>query len=152
MIPGLYALNRYHGSIPPGTVVEVFKDGTNNFGLRKLDARLLVSAIQPERLVLAIDFDGTYIKLSDKSDVPHAVNCLQLLAKKHDLIMWSMNIYADHWFNRNNIQLLSKNQHPDQYLWSCSDKCYANYYIDDRALGNRSYKTVIPSTWIGLES
>jgi hypothetical protein len=42
---------------------------------------------------------------------------------------------AVNWFNQNEIPLYAKQINPTQIHWTRSNKCYANLYIDDAALG-----------------
>ena len=39
------------------------------------------------------------------------------------------------WFKDRDIELYGVNENPTQHLWTESPKPYANYYIDDSALG-----------------
>lgn len=42
---------------------------------------------------------------------------------------------AVQWFKDNNIPLYGVNKTPGQYKWTNSPKIFANYYIDDAAIG-----------------
>lgn len=107
-----------------------------------------------DKLVIAVDFDGTCVT----HDFPNvgkdigAVKPLKALVENgHKIILftmrdhneynntWNVNNYdtlkdAIDWFERNNIPLYGVNENPSQW-WSASRKVYANFYIDDTALG-----------------
>lgn len=111
---------------------------------------------------IAIDFDGTCVKHMFPEvgeDVPFAVDVLRLLVSKgHKLILYTMRsdmigsdfdvedptIHphgADYlsqavgWFNDRGIKLYGIQKDPGQEKWTESNKCYAEMYIDDAALG-----------------
>ena len=94
-----------------------------------------------------------------------AVPILQaLVASGHQLILWTMRsdkeyvevsaaqlfsgistgedsgvgtylTQAVQWFKENDIELWGINENPDQKSWTASPKAFANFYIDDAALG-----------------
>jgi len=111
---------------------------------------LLVIKIEMERvsLIIAVDFDGTCVDhifpLIGK-DVPDAVRVLKRLSDSgHRIMLWTMRadgsnhpyvlLDAVKWFEDRGIPLWGVNLNPEQG-WSHSKKQYANYYIDDAAVG-----------------
>ena len=95
-------------------------------------------------LTIAIDFDGTCVEHDYPAvgmDVAGAAETLrQLQAKGHRLILYTMRSgeileAAVEWFRSHNIELWAINENPEQRAWSASPKVYADYYIDDAALG-----------------
>lgn len=95
-------------------------------------------------LTIAIDFDGTCVEHDYPAvgmDVAGAAETLrQLQAKGHRLILYTMRSgelleAAVEWFRSHNIELWAINENPEQRAWSASPKVYADYYIDDSALG-----------------
>lgn len=95
-------------------------------------------------LTIAIDFDGTCVEHDYPTvgmDVAGAAETLrQLQAKGHRLILYTMRSgellrAAVEWFRSHNIELWAINENPEQRAWSASPKVYADYYIDDAALG-----------------
>jgi len=94
-------------------------------------------------MVIAIDFDGTcvtheYPKIGSEIG---AVNVLRKLVNKgHHLILYTMRSGkelndAKKWFLDRNIDLYGVQFNPTQGQWTKSNKCYAQLYIDDAALG-----------------
>lgn len=92
---------------------------------------------------IAIDFDGTVVKHEYPNvgkDVG-AIPVLKRLVKKgHNLILFTMRSGsqledAKQWFLTNNIPLYGIQYNPTQIKWTSSNKCYAQLYIDDAALG-----------------
>lgn len=97
-----------------------------------------------EKMVIAIDFDGTCVK----HRYPHvgedigAVPVLKKLVENgHKLILYTMRSSLDNglndalnWFRNNDIPLYGIQRNPTQD-WTNSPKCFANLYIDDAALG-----------------
>ena len=110
-------------------------------------------------LIIAIDFDGTCVEHDYPSvgmDVEGAVETLRSLqAHGHQLILFTMRPGerleaakrwfkerqgtklddAVRWFKERKIELWSVNHNPEQKEWTESCKVYADYYIDDSALG-----------------
>lgn len=94
-------------------------------------------------MVIAIDFDGTCVT----HDYPQigkdigSIPVLKLLVESgHKLILFTMRDStqledAINWFKENNIPLYAKQINPTQIHWTKSNKCYANLYIDDAAIG-----------------
>jgi hypothetical protein len=63
-----------------------------------------------------------------------------LVEKGHDLILHTMRSGAGlenalQWFLTNEVKLYGIQYDPDQARWTSSNKCYAQLYIDDAALG-----------------
>ena len=95
-------------------------------------------------LVIAIDFDGTCVEHDYPyigMDAEGAVDVLrELVAKGHRLILFTMRSgekleAAERWFRDRKIELWAVNENPEQRSWTASPKVYADYYIDDSALG-----------------
>jgi len=94
-------------------------------------------------MVIAIDFDGTCVT----HDYPAigkdigAIPVLKALVQAgHKLILFTMRDAnqldeAVNWFKKNEITLYARQYNPTQIHWTRSNKCYANLYIDDAALG-----------------
>ncbi len=93
--------------------------------------------------IIAIDFDGTCVT----HEYPHigmdigAVPVLkELTAQGCKLILFTMRSGqilkdAKEWFADNGIPLYAVNENPEQKSWTKSPKVYADFYIDDAALG-----------------
>lgn len=97
-----------------------------------------------DKLIFAIDFDGTCVThaFPDVGEDIGAVPVLKRIVEAgHKLILYTMRgdgkVLDDAlaWFRRNNIPLFGINKNPTQKSWTSSPKPYANYYIDDAALG-----------------
>jgi hypothetical protein len=92
---------------------------------------------------IAIDFDGTcvtheYPKIG--KDIGAVPVLKQLVERGHRLILYTMRSgkqldEAVNWFSANGIKLYAKQYNPTQRNWTSSNKCYAQLYIDDAALG-----------------
>lgn len=92
---------------------------------------------------IAIDFDGTCVT----HEYPHTGKDIgaqkvlkELLHKGHNLILFTMRSgiglnNALIWFAENDIPLHGIQYNPNQTSWTSSNKCYAQLYIDDAALG-----------------
>lgn len=94
-------------------------------------------------MIIAIDFDGTCVT-HDYPKVGREIGSIEVLKelvnKKHDLILFTMRsgihlTEAVDWFVNNGIRLYGVQYNPTQANWTCSNKCYAQMYIDDAALG-----------------
>ena len=95
-------------------------------------------------LTFAVDFDGTVVRhrypnIGD--DIPHAVRVLKrIVAAGHKIIINTVrgnNTYihdAIDWYEKHNIPLYGINKNPEQ-TWTDSNKVYANFIIDDTAIG-----------------
>lgn len=107
--------------------------------------------------VIALDVDGT---LFNHDAFPHigkdigAIPVLQELSKKgHKFILHtcrgtdtkilnskkvvvgdSVSIVVD-WLKKNDIEIIGIGKSPTQWEWTNSTKPYADFYIDDRAIG-----------------
>jgi hypothetical protein len=96
---------------------------------------------QTDKMVFAIDFDGTCITIpQDKkkvTDVPHAEDTMkEMTGLGHQIILWTSREgdaleEAVAWFRKRKIPLLSVNENPNAE----GRKIRADIYIDDRALG-----------------
>ena len=94
-------------------------------------------------ITVALDFDGTCVT----HDYPAigkeigSVPVLKALVQAgHKLILFTMRDAnqldeAVNWFKQNGIPLYGIQTNPTQIHWTRSNKCYANLYIDDAALG-----------------
>lgn len=97
-----------------------------------------------KKLIIAVDFDGTVVKHAFPfvgADVPHAVESLKALVEDgHKLVLYTMRAgaflaEAHKWFLDRGITLAGVQYAPGQTEWTASNKCYAQVYIDDAALG-----------------
>lgn len=103
----------------------------------------MTKKINKDKLILAIDFDGTCVthEYPDVGKDIGAVPVLKELIKLgHDLILFTMRDGKElndaiNWFKNNDIKLWGVQYNPTQKNWTKSNKCYANLYIDDAALG-----------------
>ena len=99
-----------------------------------------------EKMIIAIDFDGTcvtheYPKVG--KDIGAAPVLKALVEKGHKLMLWTMRGTrtqpsdtlqdAVNWFKQNDIPLWGINENPEQTQsgWTNSNKQYAQLYIDD---------------------
>jgi hydroxymethylpyrimidine pyrophosphatase-like HAD family hydrolase len=94
--------------------------------------------------IIAVDFDGTCVDHRFPEvgpDLPDAVFVLKdLVAHDHKLILWTMRggdplRDAAYWFENKGIPLFGVNANPTQGSWTSSPKAYAQFYIDDAAVG-----------------
>jgi len=103
-----------------------------------------------EKIVIAIDFDGTCVTHEYPrvgKDIGAVPVLKKLVEKGHRLMLWTMRSErtmpsdtlkdAVKWFADNNIPLWGINENPEQKAtgWTNSNKQYANLFIDDAALG-----------------
>jgi hypothetical protein len=92
---------------------------------------------------IAIDFDGTCVTHEYPeigNDIGAGPVLKQLVAAGHRLILYTMRSgkeleAAKNWFSDENIPLYGVQYNPTQKDWTESNKCYAQLYIDDSALG-----------------
>lgn len=93
---------------------------------------------------IAVDFDGTVVDHRYPTigkEVPYAVSVLKSLIKEgHQIILFTMRSGytlgdAIKWFGERGISLYGIQWDPTQHKWTQSNKCYADVYIDDAALG-----------------
>lgn len=95
-----------------------------------------------KELIFAVDFDGTCVTHEYPmigKDIG-AVPVLQKISKSNKIILYTMRDGkflddAVEWFSDNNIPLFGINDNPEQYAWTSSRKVYANFIIDDTAIG-----------------
>jgi hypothetical protein len=94
-------------------------------------------------LDICIDFDGTCVT-HEYPDVGKDIGAIpvlkELIDKGHKLILFTMRDGKElqdaiNWFKDNDIKLYGIQYNPTQRNWTKSNKCYANLYIDDAALG-----------------
>lgn len=92
---------------------------------------------------IAIDFDGTCVT-HEYPEIGQDIGAIPILRKLvdsgHDLILYTMRSgkqldEARDWFKANDIKLFGVQYNPAQTIWTSSNKCYAQMYIDDAALG-----------------
>lgn len=92
---------------------------------------------------VAVDFDGTCVFHSYPEcgpDVPGAVAALQRLHQRGiKLLLWTCRDRAElqdavNWFTERGLPLSGINQNPD-FPQMTGPKLYADFYIDDKALG-----------------
>lgn len=92
---------------------------------------------------IAIDFDGTVVTHAYPQvgvDVG-AVKVIDYLVKSgHKIILYTMRSGKElqdavDWFSKNSLSLYGVQYNPTQKEWTDSNKCYAQLYIDDAALG-----------------
>ena len=95
-------------------------------------------------MIIAIDFDGTcvdhfYPLIGEP--VPNALESMRFFNENnHDIILNTMRSgkhldEAVDYLEKNGIRLFGINENPDQKSWTKSPKVYADYYIDDAAIG-----------------
>lgn len=93
--------------------------------------------------IVAIDFDGTCVT-NEYPRIGKEIGAAPVLKKMTDkgikLVLYTMRDgklleEAVQWFKDNNIPLYGVNKTPGQYKWTNSPKIFANYYIDDAAIG-----------------
>jgi hydroxymethylpyrimidine pyrophosphatase-like HAD family hydrolase len=93
---------------------------------------------------IAIDFDGTVVT-HDYPKVGKDIGSVPVLKKLiengHKLILFTMRSgrelsEAVEWFKKNEVELHGIQYNPSQASWTSSNKCYAQMYIDDAALGS----------------
>jgi hypothetical protein len=93
--------------------------------------------------IIAVDYDGTctthaYPEIG--KDIGSIPVLKELVANGHNLILFTMRsgkqlAEAEKWFADNEIELWASQRNPTQDNWTTSPKCYAQYYIDDAAVG-----------------
>lgn len=92
---------------------------------------------------IAIDFDGTCVT-HEYPEIGESIGAEQVLRKLveagHNLILFTMRSGqgledAIKWFMVNEVRLHGVQYNPNQASWTASNKCYAQLYIDDAALG-----------------
>lgn len=97
-----------------------------------------------KKLIIAVDFDGTCVShmFPNVGEDIGAIPVLKRIVDNgHKLILFTMRgdgkelNDAIGWFRKNNLPLYGINKNPGQKSWTISPKPYANYYIDDAALG-----------------
>jgi len=101
-------------------------------------------------MIIAIDFDGTIVdhQYPDIGPaVPGAIESIRELQQRgHRVMLWTMRgdsvgggptlTEAVNFCRNNGIEFGEwVNQNPEQSSWTTSNKQYANFYIDDAAIG-----------------
>ncbi len=92
---------------------------------------------------IAIDFDGTCVEHKYPlvgEDIGAVPVLRELVLNNHRLILYTMRSGKEledavNWFKENEIALYGIQKNPTQHEWTESNKCYAQLYIDDAALG-----------------
>jgi hypothetical protein len=94
-------------------------------------------------MIIAVDFDGTcvthdYPRIGVEIGAERVLRELSIAG--HQLILFTMRSgeelqHAVNWFKNHNIPLYGVQYNPTQHSWTSSNKCYAQLYIDDAALG-----------------
>ncbi len=96
-----------------------------------------------KKQVIGIDFDGTCVT-NDYPAIGKEIGAAEVLHKLvdagHKLVLITNRADqpmkdAEEWFRKNGIPLYGVNANPSQTRWSKSPKIYANFYIDDTAIG-----------------
>lgn len=94
--------------------------------------------------IVAVDFDGTVVTHKYPiigEPVPEALDTLRwFMAHDVKIILWTMRSgphldEAVRYLEANGIELYGVNKNPDQKDWTASPKAYAQFYIDDAAVG-----------------
>lgn len=96
-----------------------------------------------KNIVIAVDFDGTCVTHdfpNEGRNIGAPAVLKRLVDRGHKLVLFTMRSGATletaiQWFLKNDIKLYGIQYNPDQALWTSSNKCYAQLYIDDAALG-----------------
>lgn len=96
-----------------------------------------------EQLAIAVDFDGTVVTHEYPNvgrDIGAVPVLKELVKQGHKLILFTMRDGKElndaiNWYKENDIPLYGIQYNPTQKNWTKSNKCYANLYIDDAALG-----------------
>jgi hypothetical protein len=92
---------------------------------------------------IAIDFDGTVVA-HEYPNVGKDIGAVTVLRKiiesGNNIILYTMRSGkhlqdAIDWYAEKGIPLYGVQFHPTQKTWTDSNKCYAQLYIDDAALG-----------------
>jgi hydroxymethylpyrimidine pyrophosphatase-like HAD family hydrolase len=94
-------------------------------------------------MIIAVDFDGTCVTHdfpNEGQSVGGEETLKELVKNGHKLILYTMRSGATletaiQWFLKNGISLYGIQYNPEQARWTSSNKCYAQLYIDDAALG-----------------
>lgn len=92
---------------------------------------------------IVIDFDGTCVRHEYPkvgSDIGAVPVLKRLVQDGHNLILFTMRSRKElddaiNWFAVNEIPLYGIQYNPTQTVWTSSNKCYGQLYIDDAALG-----------------
>lgn len=94
-------------------------------------------------MIINVDFDGTCVT-HEYHQIGKSIGAepilRELTKRDHLLILFTMRSGKElqdavSWFNENNIPLYGINTNPTQLRWTTSPKSYADYMIDDSAIG-----------------
>lgn len=93
--------------------------------------------------VIAVDFDGTcvtHMYPAVGENIGAEIVLPKLVEKGYKLILYTMRSderveEALKWFEKYEIPIWAVNENPIQKNWTTSPKVYANFYIDDAAIG-----------------
>lgn len=94
-------------------------------------------------ITFCVDFDGT-CTTHDYPSIGKDIGAQKVLKNivklGHRIILFTMRSdkelqEAVHWFTKNGIPLWQINKNPEQIRWTKSPKVYADFYIDDLAIG-----------------
>jgi hypothetical protein len=94
-------------------------------------------------ITIALDFDGTVVthEYPRIGEDIGAIPVLKKIIQNGNRIVLNTMRSGDElnesieWFNTNGIELYGVGYNPTQSSWTTSNKCYAELYIDDAALG-----------------
>lgn len=96
-----------------------------------------------KKLVIGIDFDGTVVR-HEYPKIGKDIGAIPVLKKLinagHKLILITMRDESSlgeavDYLTGNGVTLWGVNKNPSQHYWTSSPKIYANWYIDDAAIG-----------------
>jgi hypothetical protein len=94
-------------------------------------------------MIYAVDFDGSCVT-HEYPEIGQDIGAVPVLRRLvehgHKLVLNTMRSGEDldnavNWFAENDIPLYGVGITPGQRRWTASTKTYADYYIDDAALG-----------------
>ena len=93
--------------------------------------------------VIAVDFDGTcvtHMYPAVGEDIGAEIVLSKLVEKGYKLILYTVRdgeqaLDALKWFEKYEIPIWAVNENPTQKNWTASPKVYADFYIDDAAIG-----------------
>lgn len=94
-------------------------------------------------MTFAVDFDGTVVTHNYPEvgkNIGAEIVLKKLAEKNHKICLNTMRCDdklddAVQWFKDNDIEVYGVNENPSQKSWTSSPKVFADYYIDDMAIG-----------------
>jgi hypothetical protein len=107
--------------------------------------------------IMGLDFDGTCVDHQYPmvgADIPGCVGILRRWTEIGGrIVLFTMRSGAEledavKWFKEREIPLFGINRNPDQDSWTSSPKAYANFYVDDAAIGCPLYKPTIGRPYV----